>query len=63
MSAGVVELVDTLDLGSSGFGHGGSNPFARTTRAGSGAISPVKVAKPPDAVDIVIFDWQRIQCR
>lgn len=31
--AGVVELVDTLDLGSSGFGHGGSSPFARTSRA------------------------------
>ena len=30
--AGVVELVDTLDLGSSGASHGGSNPSARTTR-------------------------------
>ena len=28
--AGVVELVDTLDLGFSGFGRGGSSPFART---------------------------------
>ncbi len=30
-SAGVVELVDTLDLGSSGLRRGGSNPSARTT--------------------------------
>lgn len=29
--AGVVELVDTLDLGSSGLRRGGSNPSARTT--------------------------------
>ncbi|BAE51598.1 hypothetical protein amb2794 [Paramagnetospirillum magneticum AMB-1] len=29
--AGVVELVDTLDLGSSGASHGGSSPFARTS--------------------------------
>ncbi len=29
--AGVVELADTLDLGSSAFGHGGSNPFTRTS--------------------------------
>ncbi len=28
--AGVVELVDTLDLGSSGASLGGSTPFART---------------------------------
>ena len=28
--AGVVKLVDTLDLGSSGFGCGGSTPSART---------------------------------
>ena len=28
--AGVAELVDALDLGSSDFGHGGSSPFART---------------------------------
>ena len=28
--AGVVELVDTLDLGSSGLRRGGSNPSART---------------------------------
>ena len=28
--AGVVELVDTPDLGSGGFGHGGSSPSART---------------------------------
>ena len=31
--AGVVELVDTPDLGSGGFGRGGSSPFARTTFA------------------------------
>ena len=31
MSAGVVELADTLDLGSSGATREGSNPFARTT--------------------------------
>ena len=29
--AGVVELVDTLDLGSSAARRGGSSPFARTT--------------------------------
>ena len=28
--AGVVKLVDTQDLGSCGFGCGGSSPFART---------------------------------
>ena len=28
--ADVVELVDTLDLGSSGVSHGGSSPFVRT---------------------------------
>ena len=28
--AGVVELVDTPDLGSGGFGRGGSSPSART---------------------------------
>ncbi len=33
--AGVVELVDTPDLGSGGFGRGGSSPFARTTFARS----------------------------
>ena len=42
--AGVVELVDTLDLGSSGASHGGSNPFARTSFSyrvpvGSGAAA------------------------
>ena len=30
--AGVVELVDTLDLGSSAARRGGSSPFTRTTR-------------------------------
>lgn len=30
-NAGVVELVDTPDLGSGGFRRGGSSPFARTT--------------------------------
>jgi len=29
----VAELVDALDLGSSDASRGGSNPFARTTRA------------------------------
>ena len=28
--AGVAELADALDLGSSVFGRGGSNPFTRT---------------------------------
>ena len=37
-NAGVVELVDTLDLGSSVARLGGSSPFART-----------KVGKPPYA--------------
>ncbi|CAA7620325.1 hypothetical protein MTBLM5_340017 [Magnetospirillum sp. LM-5] len=27
----MAELVDALDLGSSGLGHGGSSPFARTS--------------------------------
>ena len=31
--AGVAELVDALDLGSSDASRGGSNPFARTTCA------------------------------
>src|SRR5215216_6673964 len=31
--AGVAELVDALDLGSSGESRGGSNPSARTTEA------------------------------
>ena len=31
--AGVVELADTLDLGSSAFGRGGSTPFTRTFNA------------------------------
>jgi hypothetical protein len=37
-SAGVAELVDALDLGSSGASRGGSNPSARTTvwRQGTG---------------------------
>jgi hypothetical protein len=30
--AGVVKLVDTLDLGSSGASCGGSSPFARTNQ-------------------------------
>ena len=30
--AGVVELVDTLDLGSSASRHGGSSPFTRTKK-------------------------------
>ncbi len=30
-NAGVVKLADTPDLGSGGFGRGGSSPFARTT--------------------------------
>ena len=30
VSAGVVKLVDTSDLGSDGASHGGSSPFART---------------------------------
>ena len=30
--AGVVELVDTPDLGSGGFGRGGSSPSARTNQ-------------------------------
>ena len=30
MAAGVAELVDALDLGSSGASRGGSNPSART---------------------------------
>ena len=29
-NAGVVKLADTPDLGSGGFGRGGSSPFART---------------------------------
>ncbi len=31
-SAGVAELADALDLGSSAFGRGGSTPFTRTTK-------------------------------
>ena len=31
LKAGVVELVDTPDLGSGGESRGGSSPFARTT--------------------------------
>ena len=30
LNAGVVKLVDTLDLGSSASRHGGSSPFTRT---------------------------------
>ncbi len=30
INAGMVELVDTLDLGSSGASHGGSSPSTRT---------------------------------
>ena len=30
LPAGVVKLVDTLDLGSSASRHGGSSPFTRT---------------------------------
>ena len=35
-NAGVVELVDTPDLGSGGFRRGGSSPFARTMFEQSG---------------------------
>ncbi len=35
-NAGVVELADTPDLGSGGFGRGGSSPFARTNFGLSG---------------------------
>ncbi len=31
-SAGVAELADALDLGSSALGRGGSTPFTRTTK-------------------------------
>ena len=33
--AGVAELVDALDLGSSAFGRGGSSPFTRTIFRGA----------------------------
>ncbi len=33
--AGMVELVDTLDLGSSAARRGGSTPFTRTTKKGA----------------------------
>jgi hypothetical protein len=33
MQAGVAELVDALDLGSSDESRGGSSPFARTNRS------------------------------
>ena len=37
-SAGVAELVDALDLGSSGASRGGSNPSARTSAEPSGVV-------------------------
>ena len=42
-AAGVVELVDTPDLGSGGFGRGGSSPFARTTVARPSTVKPIDV--------------------
>ncbi len=42
-AAGVVELVDTPDLGSGGFGRGGSSPFARTTAARPPTANPIGV--------------------
>ena len=51
VSAGVVELVDTPDLGSGGASRGGSSPFARTIRARHRASDHTKnrasVASPP----------------
>jgi hypothetical protein len=37
--AGVAELVDALVLGTSGFGRGGSSPFARTRSQAANALS------------------------
>ena len=40
--AGVAELADALDLGSSAFGRGGSTPFTRTFKLYSGSSSVVE---------------------
>ena len=49
--AGVVELVDTPDLGSGGLGRGGSSPSARTKNAAiAGRGAPGLPAKTIKAV-------------
>lgn len=40
VNADVVELVDTLDLGSSALRRGGSSPFIRTQYLGNRAVWP-----------------------
>ena len=51
--AGVVELVDTRDLGSRGLRRGGSSPSARTSRAERDAdlTDPNKKRRPDHAGD------------
>ena len=43
--AGVVELADTLDLGSSAVRRGGSTPFTRTLIRGSSSVVEHHLAK------------------
>ena len=53
--AGVAELADALDLGSSAFGRGGSTPFTRTIFCGSSSVVERHLAKVEVAGSTPVF--------